>query len=96
VSSARSKPAQATQKADDANGMYMLDLDENAAHRATLVTKAQFQQNHRQSAIAQLEGFDCFRIWPDLLHIVDLGLGADAVASAMGPGFICSIITVPI
>ena len=78
-------PPQATQKHGDAN--YMLNMDEYAPHRATCTTRAQFQQDHTHSAIAQLEGFDCYRIWPDLLHIVDLGLGADAVASAMGPGF---------
>ncbi len=62
--------------------MHCLNTSEFAQHPATFTSKAVFQACHTGSAIAQLPGFDHSRIHIDMLHVVDLGVGADAVASA--------------
>ena len=52
----------------------------DAAHRSTLLSDEDFLRNAQRSPFLLLPGLSASRVWPDILHVLDLSLAPEAAA----------------
>ncbi len=69
--------------ADD-DGMSAYNVSEEAVHRSTFTSTAAFIAEH-PVPFALISGFDVKRLWIDYMHVMDLGVSSDCVASVRAP-----------
>ena len=64
--------------------MYYTEFGERAGHRATWIhDREEWERVHCRNSITQLVGFNPERVYPDVLHVMDLQIIPDAVASTL-------------
>ena len=64
--------------------MYYTEFGESAGHRATWISnREEWERAHCRNGITQMVGFRPGRVYPDVLHVMDLQVIPDAVASTL-------------